>query len=99
MKEYFTSGLLSESKLVLAVPGELKQILLLTDGVNNAKLVCYDVSSVSEINNSNVLAALVAPGANLFKQLTFPPLLFKAGLYCLLSGTGANYVVILSRES
>lgn len=74
----------------------LKQILLLTDG-NDVKLLCYDVSSVSEINDSNVLAAIASPGSALFKQLTLSPLSFKAGLYCQLTGEGATYVVILSR--
>lgn len=96
MTECFSSGLLDESKLVLAVPGELKQILLLTDSAD-AELLCYDVSSLSELNDQNILAVLAVPGTTLFRHLMLPPLSFKDGLYCKLSGTGASYVVILSR--
>jgi len=99
MTEYFSSGLLDQSKLVEGSPGCLKQILLFSNGDADAFLRCYDVSSASEINNTNCLSGLAVSGSALFKQLTFPPLSFKAGLYCLLTGTGASYVVILSRAS
>ena len=94
--EYFSTGIKTASELIESCEGYLKEIMLFTDGTNDAKLIIYDTQDTYGVNDM-ALAGLSVQGSALFRHLTLPPIKFKAGLYAKLEGTGASYILIYSR--
>lgn len=70
-------------------PTRLAAIQVLTDGTNDATVICYDNTAAS---GTKVFEAVVA-GANDSELFEFPkPVKCKTALYVSISGTGASCI-------
>lgn len=95
-EKYFSTGIKTASELLESCKGYLKEIMLFTDGTNDAKLIIYDNADTYGTNDM-ALAGLSVKGSNLFRHLPLPPIKFETGLYARLEGTGASYILLYSR--
>ena len=95
MAKTSNTGIVRESKLIALGPGKIQQLLLWSDGVHDAKLMCYDAAFASTSDDS-CIAGLSVPGASLFDEIKIDAE-FSSGLYCELSGDGAYYLVVYEK--
>ena len=86
-----TPGLKTSSELMHTGKCACTAFVIITNGSANATLTLYDNTEAS----GTVKAKLVIPGANLSGGRNYSkyPLKFTNGIYALLSGTGASYIV------
>ena len=89
-----SSGLLNGSGIVVARPARFTDLTVITDGTNQATVVCYDNAST---NSGNVIGKVIVPGASLSGGIIMSvPVRASLGIYCTLavanSGTGAFIV-------
>lgn len=87
-----SSGLKSADAIILAAPGTLLGLIIVTDGTNDATVSLYDNASAA---SGNILAKFVVKGADLAKELVISEcgVVANNGIYADVSGTGANYIV------
>jgi hypothetical protein len=86
-----SSGLKTTSAAIATSAGVLTGALIITDGSNAATLTLYDHAST---NSGTVLFKATVAGASNFGGATWEiPIRYKNGIYAVISGTGANYVV------
>lgn len=88
-----SSGLQSATALISSNIGRLHAIQVITDGTNAATLVVYDNNAASA--TGTVLAKIKVSGAGLYETLVMQDAgqVVNKGLYCVLTGTGAEYIV------
>lgn len=92
LNKVVSSGLLSASGAISAVPCGLAGASCYTNGAAAATLTIYDNPSAG---SGTVLAQLAVPAANLGAQIMFPANIKAAtGVYAVLSGAGASFIVI-----
>lgn len=87
-----SSGLKSASAVIMAMPGTLMGLTVLTDGTNDATVTLYDNSSAA---SGLVLAKLKVKGEDLSKELVVAEcgIVCNNGIYAEVSGTGAECIV------
>src|SRR4051812_20404840 len=86
-----SSGLKSADAAILAAPGKLRGVTVLTDGTNAATLIIYDNKSAA---SGTVLEKLIVAGADRCMKVVFDAgVVANAGIYADVSGTGAEYIV------
>jgi hypothetical protein len=87
-----SSGLLAASAVVMARPGRLSGLIVLTDGTNAATVTVYDNATAA---SGKVLAKLIVAGASQSASLNLPSgrVTVDQGIYCSISGTGAAAIV------
>lgn len=87
-----SSGLKSSSGVILAMPGTLRGVIAGADGTNAATIIIYDNATT---NAGTVLCKIVVDaGATHESVILEAGISANAGLYCALSGTGAEAVVL-----
>lgn len=87
-----SSGLKTADAAILAMPGTLMGLTVLTDGTNDATVILYDNASAA---SGTVLAKLKVPGAELSKELVVAEcgIVANHGIYADVEGDGAEYIV------
>ena len=85
-----SSGLLSESAAVRTRAGLLRTVLAYTDGDNDATVTVYDHATT---NSGTVLAKVVVLAADRMGGETNIQVTALNGLYVVVAGTGASYLV------
>lgn len=86
-----SSGLLSADAQVSSSPGSLAGVLIITNGSNDATLVCY---SGTDANGLALFKGTVAAASN-FGGTTFNIPVSYGKLWCDVTGTGAAYIVYM----
>lgn len=85
-----SSGLHADDITIKGGMGYLAAVVIITDGSNDAALVCYDNTSAA----GKVLFKGTVAAASNFGGATFAiPVAFNTGLHCVVTGTGAAYIV------
>lgn len=85
-----STGLLDASAVIKAAEGVLVDVLVYTDGTNNATVIVYDdVDSA----NGTVLAKVVVKGSDLMGGEVSIMVDAHAGMYMAISGTGATALI------
>jgi len=81
--------ILSAAGQVVTGFGNLTSLLITTDGTNNAVVTAYD--GVEGDTSSPITPTVTVPGEYCFGGVQWDmPLVFKKGLYIVISGTGAG---------
>lgn len=87
-----SSGLKSSSAVIAAMPAQLFNVQLLGDGTNAAVLTVYDNASAA---SGTVLAKLRLDAGLVQAEhlISEHSIVANQGIYCEVSGTGAEYIV------
>lgn len=86
-----TSDLLTANTAIWNGANRINSVTLITDGTNAATITVYDNASTA---SGKVVAKATASGAQNTVQIRFDnPVYCEAGIYCVVSGTGAAYIV------
>ena len=86
-----TSGEQTGNTIVTAAEGFITAIEIITDGTNNAKVICYDNDSAA---SGTVLLEMTVLGGNHFGGRNWSyPVHYADGIYCAGTGTGNSYIV------
>ena len=86
-----TSDLLTANTAICAGVNRINAVTLITDGTNAATVTVYDNPSAA---SGKVVAKATASGAQNTVQLKFTnPVYCETGIYAVVSGTGAAYIV------
>jgi len=95
--KFISSGIQTSSKTLESCSGEILQIEIWSNGINDAGLVIYDSPS-DLISDDVAVCGLAVPGASIYKSLSLTKKTgFQVGLRCELTGTGAKYIIIYKR--
>jgi hypothetical protein len=83
---------------ILTKGGSLCSVTIMTDGSNNARLILYDAGAVGDIAVSNKLMEITVTGTTFYGgRIWADPVKFTEGIYAVLSGTGASYIIEWSK--
>lgn len=85
-----STGLLSSSGVIKATPGVLVDMLVYTDGTNNATLTIYNDPDSA---NGTELGKIIVKGTELMGGEVSIVCDATLGMYAEISGTGATYLV------
>lgn len=90
-----SSGLKSADAAILATPGLLHGVMVISDATNVASVVVYDNASAA---SGTALAKLSIPASTTAPQTIMfnVPIACHNGIYADVAGTGANYIVYFS---
>jgi len=89
-----SSGLLSADAQIISMPGQLFTAQLLGDGTNAATLTIYD--SENSTTSGKLVLAKITLDAGLVQAehlVLEHSLVANRGIYCDVSGTGAEYII------
>lgn len=92
-----SSGLLTASAQVTLLAGRLHALVVTADGTNVATVTVHD-SENSTTTGKVLLATIIVPAGQRFDNIMLPEQGVDAGrgLYCTITGTGANAIVYYS---
>lgn len=89
-----STGIKTSSEGIVSGGGVLTGVLVMTDGTNAATITIYDNTTSS----GTVLFKATVTGASYFGGATWEiPVRFSSGVYAVLSGTGASYILYYSQ--
>jgi hypothetical protein len=91
-----STGILTSSSSIARAAGQLTGVLVITDGTNAATITLYDSTSSA---SGTVLFTATVPGTAYFGGATWEiPVRYTTGVYAVISGTGAKYIVYIQGE-
>lgn len=92
-----SSGLKTADTQILASEGRLRNLVVLTDGTNDATVVLYDTETGTA--TGNVLAKLIVPGAAFRGDISWESngVNVMRGIWADVTGTGAAYLVYFNK--
>ena len=85
-----SSGLLTESGVIIADDSQLRGFVLLTDGTNDATIVIYDNASAA---SGKILFKAKVTGSENFGGIVNLKVKAVNGIYASITGTGAEFIV------
>ena len=75
-------------------PGVLCALTVVTDGANDARTILYDVAAAADVAPSNKITEITVISTSNYGGRTWvEPVMFQAGLYADINGTGASFFV------
>ena len=86
-----SSGEKTSDTAIMAGPGYITAVYVITDGSNNAKVILYDNASAA---SGTVMLEMTVVASDNYggRSWVFPAEFFK-GIYVDVSGTGASYII------
>lgn len=86
-----SSGLRAADAAIAGMPSQIFGIQVITDGTNAATLTIYDNAAAA---SGEVLAKISVAGADRSQSVVYEHgIVANNGIYCDVSGTGAEYIV------
>jgi hypothetical protein len=85
---------LTADKQIKIGHGALCNLLVITDGTNDARVILYDVADSGDAAVTNKLCEITVLGASHYGGRTwFEPVMFTNGLWADVNGTDASFIV------
>ena len=92
------SGETTSNKVIVNEKCYITGILIITDGTNDAKLILYD-NNIASTSATVMYETTVTGGDEYGGRIWSYPMLFNKGIYAVVSGTGASYIIEYIKHS